>query len=485
MPAALRDDPAFTERGLQLADVLGVGGQSVVYRARDARHGRDVAIKILRAGDNTGVASQRFAQELRVAGGLRHPHILPLFDSGTLRDGRVFAVMPVAHGRPLRAMIAEGPLSVADAVRLAHEVAEALSYLHERGWVHRDVKPENILVESGHAALTDFGIAAPMNSRSPRSTPEQVARLWGEGALGGPRLTLTGTTVGTLAYMSSESLLGDAPVDARTDVYALGLVLYEMLAGELPFAANTPTTLIAERLAKPLPSVGVRRSDIPAELESAIARATAVDPAKRFATAGEFDAALRDIPMRDRRERVALPFPERDRRVAVLAIVLLAAIGGAIGILRARRAVALDPQRIVVADLANQTGDRALDRLGPLAGDLITSALSERTTLDVVNATVALGSRQGPLPPTNDSSLARDTRALVVGARAGLVVTGAYYREAGVLRLLAEVTDTRGGRVLGAVGPIVADPRTAEQALLSIADSVVAIVRRRHAPPES
>ena len=109
----------------------------------------------------------------------------------------------------------------------------------------------------------------------------------------------------------------------------------------------------------------------------------------------------------------------------------------------------------------------------------------ERTTLDVVNATVALGSLPGPLAPTNDSSLARDTRALVVGARAGLVVTGAYYREAGVLRLLAEVTDTRGGRVLGAVGPIVADPRTAEQALLSIADSVVAIVRRRHAPPRA
>jgi hypothetical protein len=167
----------------------------------------------------------------------------------------------------------------------------------------------------------------------------------------------------------------------------------------------------------------------------------------------------------------------------LVAMLLLAAIGSAIGVLRWRSASALDPQRIVVADLANESGDSSLARLGALGGDLITAALSEGSGLEIVNATVALGSRQRPRLPASDSALAANTRALVTRSRAGLLVTGAYYRDNGGLEVLAEVTDTRGGRILGAVGPIAAEADAPEGALRALASRIVAVVRSRHAPP--
>ncbi len=316
-----------------------------------------MAIKVLRDASPTDGSAQRFDQEIRVVAGLRHPNILPLFDSGTLADGRRFAVMPVAHGRPLRAMISEGPLALADAVRLAREIAEALAFLHTNGWIHRDVKPENVLVESGHAVLTDFGVAAPLQRIGAQSTAAHVARLWDNADM---HLTATDSVVGTLSYMCPETLLGDAPIDARVDVYALGLVLYEMLAGDLPFRAKSATALLAERLAHPLPSLRALRPDIPPALDAVIARATSVKAIERFPGTAEFRAALDAISSRPGTDPVELTFRERDRRTMLVAVVLLVSIGSAIGVLRARSASALDPQRIVVADLANETGDRAL-----------------------------------------------------------------------------------------------------------------------------
>lgn len=480
VPDALRDDPVIAARGLQLLAVLGSGGHSLVYRAHDARHARDVAIKVLRETARNDAAVQRFDQEIRVAARLRHPHILPLFDSGTLADGRRFAVMPVAHGRPLRAMIAEGPLALADALRLAREIGEALAFLHANGWLHRDVKPENVLVESGHAVLTDFGIAAPLQRVGASSTAAHVARLWNGDGL---QLPATDGAMGTLAYMCPEMLLGDAPLDARVDVYALGLVLYEMLAGELPFGATTASALLAERLTHPLPSLGALRPDVPPAVDAIIARATNVKVLERTPGVAEFRAALDGVEMRTRDERVELTYRDRDRRTVVVAIILLMAIGGSLGILRARTARMLDPHRVMVADLANETGDTTLTRVGVLAGDLITSALSEGTDLEIVNATVALGSRQRPHLPPADSTLAPSTRALVSRVRAGLLVSGAYYVDHGTLELLAEVTDTRGGRIVGAVGPIAAERGAPEGALRALAARIVTIVRNRHAPP--
>ncbi|HEX4936069.1 MAG TPA: serine/threonine-protein kinase [Gemmatimonadaceae bacterium] len=478
---AIRLDPAFAARGLDVRDVLGVGGSSIVYRARDRRHERDVAIKVQRPDATLASSTERFAHEIRVAAALRHPHILPLFDSGTLADGRLFAVMPVAHGRPLRAMIDEGPLAVPDALRLAGEIAEALEYLHRAGYVHRDVKPENVLVESGHAVLTDFGIASPLAGQRAQLSPERVADLWNGG--GAARLTVTGAAVGTPAYMSPEALLGDGSLDHRSDLYALGLVLYEMLAGELPHQGTSPGELAAHRLRHPLPSLRALRPDVPSAVDAIVARCTAAGPADRFGSAEALRDALAAIPTGATRAEPLLVRRARGPWSLRLAIVLLGMIAGVWWWTEARGARALDPSRVVVADLANDTGDRSLAAVGVLAGDVITAAITAGTRLTVVNASVAVPSRQQRLDVPLDSTLERTTRALVSESRAGLAVTGAYFRAGRGLDLVAEVIDTRSGRVLGVAGPLRASVEHPEPSMRALGDSVTRILLRRHEPP--
>ena len=207
---------------------IGHGGMATVYLARDVRHHRRVAIKVLREELAAAVGADRFLEEIRVTASLQHPHILPLFDSGSAEyppeaGGRVlWYVMPLVEGETLRARIArEGRLPVEVAVQLAREMADALEYAHRHGVVHRDVKPENVLLQGGHALVADFGIALALEHA------------------GGDRLTHTGITLGTPQYMAPEQAVGGREVDARTDVYALGAVLHEMLAGESPFAAGS------------------------------------------------------------------------------------------------------------------------------------------------------------------------------------------------------------------------------------------------------
>jgi serine/threonine protein kinase len=479
--ASLRDEPEFRSRSLEVEDVLGEGGSAIVYRARDERHSREVAVKVIRHDAALGNAAERFAQELRVAAGLRHAHIMPVYDSGVLRDGRAFLVMPMAQGRPLRAMISEGPLAIADAVRLALEIAEALAYLHKSGYVHRDVKPGNILVEAGHAVLTDFGLATPA---APVAAPAYSERsgTWTISA-GSERITEAGRLVGTLVYMSPEALLGSAPIDERSDIYSLGIVLYEMLTGDVPFDAPTPTQLMAQRVRAELPSISSLRPDVSRELEEIVVRCTAVQPEARFATADALIAALAAIATGANGQRARLLTRDRAPWSIGLVAVLVGLIIGASLWYKARQASALDPQRIVVADLANDTGDSALASVGALAGDFIAGALTADGHLTVVNATVSLPSRlqRGRLPP--DSTIARQTRDLIHTTRAGLAVTGAYFRVESTLEIVAEVIDTRSGRVLGVAGPVRGVPAALDSSLRVLGDSVAAISRRRFAPP--
>ena len=259
----------------QIEREIGRGGMATVHLARDLRHGRWVAIKVLREELAAAVGAERFLEEIRVTASLQHPHILPLFDSGSAA-GLVWYVMPFVEGETLRSRLArERRLAVEDAVQLVREMADALEYAHRHGVVHRDVKPENVLLQSGHALVADFGIALALENA------------------GGARLTRTGITLGTPSYMAPEQAAGDRPIDARTDVYALGAVLHEMLAGESPLAAASHQDLWGKSMMHaPAMSLATRRADVSPSLDAAVRRALAREPDDRFPSAMAFAAAL-------------------------------------------------------------------------------------------------------------------------------------------------------------------------------------------------
>jgi TolB-like protein len=248
---------------------------SSVFLARDLRHDRLVALKVLRRSVSESLGAERFLREIRIAAGLAHPNILAVHDSGEA-NGMLYYVMPFVEGESLRARLRrEGSLPVDEAVRIASEVADALSYAHSHNVVHRDVKPENILLEAGHAVVADFGMACAIE------------------VVGADRLTESGLAVGTPAYMSPEQAAAEQ-TDGRTDIYALACVLYEALAGEPPFTGRTALAVLARKAAGTVPSLRLVRAEVPLHVERAITRALASVPADRFATAAEFAAALRD-----------------------------------------------------------------------------------------------------------------------------------------------------------------------------------------------
>ncbi|MCH9015183.1 MAG: serine/threonine protein kinase, partial [Gemmatimonadetes bacterium] len=247
---------------------LGRGGMAIVYLARDLKHERQVAIKILRPELTETLGVARFLREVTIAANLAHPHIVPLFDSGEA-DGFLYYVMPYVEGESLRERLnSEKQLSIDDSLRIVREVADALSYAHSHGVVHRDIKPENILLESGHAVVADFGIARAIT------------------VAGGERLTGTGVSLGTPAYMSPEQ--GHGHVDGRSDIYSLGCVLYEMLTGEPPFTGATGQAVIARHTQEAPRSLTVVRPTVPPSVEFAVQAALAKVPADRPSTAEQF-----------------------------------------------------------------------------------------------------------------------------------------------------------------------------------------------------
>jgi serine/threonine-protein kinase len=249
---------------------LGQGGMARVFLARDLKYEREVAVKVLRPDLAAEVGPARFLREIQIAARLHHPHILPLYDSDQM-DDLVFYVMPFVKGESVKQRIArERQLPVSDALQIAREVADALSYAHGAGVVHRDIKPGNILLDAGHAVVADFGIARAM----------------------GVGDTTTGHVVGTPAYMSPEQVEDSKFLDARTDIYSLGCVLYEMLTGEAPFRGSTLTAVIANRLSSPAPSPRAARELVPEAVDAAVRKAMATVPADRFSTASQFAEAL-------------------------------------------------------------------------------------------------------------------------------------------------------------------------------------------------
>ena len=263
------------EARYRLERELGQGGMATVYLAHDVRHDRHVALKVLRPELAAILGAGRFLQEIRTTANLQHPHILPLHDSGEV-DGTVYYVMPFVEGESLRDRLArDKQLPVDDAVRIAREVADALQYAHQRGIVHRDIKPENILLHGGHALVADFGIALAVSTVG-----------------GGTRMTETGMSLGTPHYMAPEQAMGDREITPRADIYALGVVLYEMLTGDPPFTGSTAQAIVARVVTENPRSLTSQRHTIAANVEAAVLKALEKLPADRFDSAAQFSLAL-------------------------------------------------------------------------------------------------------------------------------------------------------------------------------------------------
>ena len=253
---------------------IGKGGMATVYLADDLRHERSVALKVLAPELFAAVGSERFLREIQIAARLRHPHILPLLDSGEA-DGLLYYTMPHVEGETVRQRLRrEKQLPIDEAVHIASQVADALSYSHDHGVIHRDIKPSNIILDSGHAVVADFGIALIVHT------------------IATGRLTASGVSPGSPTYMSPEQAAGDQPLDARSDIYSLGCVLYEMLCGDPPFAGSIPQAVLARKMIEAAPKVRVVRDTVPLHLERVVTRALARTPADRFGSADEFVQAL-------------------------------------------------------------------------------------------------------------------------------------------------------------------------------------------------
>ncbi len=268
-----RLENALSDR-YRLERELGQGGMATVYLAEDLKHGRKVAIKVLHPELSAVIGGDRFLAEIRVTANLQHAHILGLIDSGEA-DGLLYYVMPYVAGESLRNRLTrDKQLPVEEAVRLAREVASALDYAHRHGVVHRDIKPENILLQEGSALVADFGIALAVQQA------------------GGNRMTQTGMSLGTPAYMSPEQAMGERDIGARSDVYALGAMTYEMLTGEPPFTGPNSQAIVAKVLTESPQPVRPKRPTVSSAVEHAVLTSLQKLPADRFGTAKEFGDAL-------------------------------------------------------------------------------------------------------------------------------------------------------------------------------------------------
>jgi len=308
--------------------LVGTGGMATVYLAQDERHHRKVAVKVLRSELSGSIGVERFQREIGIAARLNHPHILPLLDSGTI-DGEhgqpdlAYYVMPFVEGESLRDRLTRDKrLSIEDSVRFAREVADALDYAHRNGVIHRDIKPENILLSGGHAVVADFGIARALDEA------------------GGATITRPGVALGTPAYMSPEQVTGERIVDGRSDLYALGCMLFEMLTGHPPFTGPV-TAILTRRLAEAAPRVRTVEPSVPPGVEEAIARALERDPGNRFATPGEFAAMLATGATPAVTLALAAPPRRRALRIGAAVAVVAAVIFGITRMARPGRAEAI------------------------------------------------------------------------------------------------------------------------------------------------
>jgi len=448
---------------------LGKGGMATVFLAKDIRHDREVAIKVLHPELSASIGAERFEREIKLSAKLQHPHILGLIDSGEA-DGLLYYVMPFVKGEALRDRLdREGQLPIEDAIQIALETADALGYAHAQGIIHRDIKPENILLSGGHALVADFGIA--------RAATEA----------GGQKLTQTGMAVGTPVYMAPEQSVGDA-VGPTSDLYSLGCVLYEMLAGEPPFTAKNAQALMARHAMEAVPSIRIVRNTVPEEVEDTIFAAMAKVPADRPQNAAQF-AELLGMPLgatASRRASIrttaarrvptgavrtfqgALPWWRKPWAMALGGVIVLAV--AATGYLLLKRpggggtASDVNVRRIAVLSFEDQSKDKQLGYLADGLTDALISTLSSVPELTVRS--------RDAIAPYRGSTLSPDSigRALDVGT----IVRGSVEPDGDKIKVNFHVVDaasasdmSSGGLSLPAVNQLV------------IRDSVAGIVGQK------
>ncbi|MCH7476367.1 MAG: protein kinase, partial [Gemmatimonadetes bacterium] len=446
---------------------IGAGGMATVYLAEDLKHHRKVAVKVLRPELAAAIGPERFLREIEIAAQLHHPHILPLYDSGE-SQGFLYYVMPYEEGQSLRDRLArEGELPITEAVRILRDVVDALSSAHEHGVVHRDIKPDNVMLSGRHALVTDFGVAKAVSE-----------------ATGREKLTTVGVALGTPAYMAPEQAAAAPNIDHRADIYAVGALAYELLTGRPPFTGNTPQMILAAHVTEAPEPVTDHRPAVPPVLAQLVMRCLEKKPADRWQTTEELLAQLEGLmttpsggitPTDTRPIQITTRPRKKTIAIGAAGVAVLAALGG---VLLRPTGTPLVDNRVMVAVFENETGDASLDAVGKIVADVLARGLQETRVVEIVDPRAAFSASSTP----EGTGGVAAARGLAEQLGAATVITGEYFRLGDSLRFQAQVMETSSGRIIESLDPVAAAVENPMDGVELLNQRVMAAVAALYSP---
>ena len=414
---------------------IGAGGMATVYLAEDVKHHRQVALKVLKPDLAASIGAERFLHEIEIAARLHHPHVLSLYDSGQA-EGFLFFVMPFVEGQSLRERVGrEGALPVADVVRILRDVVDALGYAHEHGVVHRDIKPDNIMLAGRHALVADFGVAKAVSVAS--------------GAL---KLTSAGVALGTPTYMAPEQATADPHTDHRADIYAVGVVAYELLTGQPPFTGANAQAVLSAHLTQAPARVTVHRPAVAAALDALVMKCLEKQPADRWQSAAELLPVLESLATPSGGTMPLAPRRASSRRWPLVAAALVVVAGAAFAAWKfVPRGTSPNDTRIAVARFENRTGTDSLQPFGTIVADMLANGLSSTGLVSVVPTASVMAVTAGLSSP----GASVDPNLLAEETDAGLIVSGQYFRRGDSLAIQAQIIDVARSTVLSPIALVV------------------------------